>query len=189
VPIAPNEIDDFLRLKRREAKRIEPLRERFAARLHRDEVLRMVAICLQHDDPADEGMLGLVGLTDTRVFFEGQDETFRQVPRDHLIATRLALDNGIVFEASEGNSLRVTRLRPDWAAGPFSEWVWRWNGKRPEARLDLESVTAASTPRQPPTQTDAERLDQLKKLGELRDARVLSDAEFQTEKARLLGSD
>lgn len=37
-----------------------------------------------------------------------------------------------------------------------------------------------------PTATSSSRLDQLKQLGELRDQGVLSDAEFEQEKSRIL---
>lgn len=43
-------------------------------------------------------------------------------------------------------------------------------------------------PRAPAAPTDpSERIAQLSKLGELRDAGVLTDAEFEQEKARILG--
>jgi type II secretory pathway pseudopilin PulG len=39
----------------------------------------------------------------------------------------------------------------------------------------------------PPEATTAEKIEQLKQLGELRDAKVLTDAEFEAEKKKILG--
>jgi outer membrane murein-binding lipoprotein Lpp len=39
----------------------------------------------------------------------------------------------------------------------------------------------------PPGATTAEKIEQLKQLGELRDAKVLTDAEFEAEKKKILG--
>ncbi|MFL5690292.1 MAG: SHOCT domain-containing protein [Ktedonobacteraceae bacterium] len=39
----------------------------------------------------------------------------------------------------------------------------------------------------PPGPTTADKIEQLKQLGELRDAKVLTDAEFEAEKKKILG--
>ncbi len=49
-----------------------------------------------------------------------------------------------------------------------------------------QAVPQAALPATPPAASGGGMLEQLKQLGELRDAGVLTDAEFEAQKARLL---
>jgi hypothetical protein len=60
----------------------------------------------------------------------------------------------------------------------------RWNE---EAQAQQQAQEAAPTvPAQASTPPSADRLEQLKQLGELKASGVLTDAEFEAEKARIL---
>lgn len=55
------------------------------------------------------------------------------------------------------------------------------------AQQPLASPAAPPAPHAPPSLSTADKITQLKSLGELRDGGVLTDAEFESEKRKLLG--
>jgi len=55
------------------------------------------------------------------------------------------------------------------------------------AQQPLASPAAPTAPQAPPSLSTADKITQLKSLGELRDGGVLTDAEFESEKRKLLG--
>jgi hypothetical protein len=64
----------------------------------------------------------------------------------------------------------------------------RWAAKEEEQQPQQENAPAPAqyaAPPPPPQDTGVD-LDKLKQLGELRDSGVLTDAEFQAQKARIL---
>jgi transcription initiation factor TFIID subunit TAF12 len=65
----------------------------------------------------------------------------------------------------------------------------RWAAKEEQQQPQQQEYAPApeqySAPPPPPQDTGVD-LDQLKQLGELRDSGVLTEAEFQTQKARIL---
>jgi hypothetical protein len=61
----------------------------------------------------------------------------------------------------------------------------RWAAEE-QASYDQSAYQQAPPPAAPPAAAEDDTLEQLKKLGELRDAGVLTEAEFQVQKERLL---
>jgi hypothetical protein len=61
----------------------------------------------------------------------------------------------------------------------------RWAAKEQEPQQEEYAPEPESAP-PPPPQDSGVDLDKLKQLGELRDSGVLTEAEFQTQKARIL---
>jgi Short C-terminal domain len=59
----------------------------------------------------------------------------------------------------------------------------RWASQDPAAYYE----PAAAAPAAAPADSGESRIDQLKELGALREQGVLNDAEFEAEKARILG--
>lgn len=72
----------------------------------------------------------------------------------------------------------------------------RWATQDQQAAMQAQAAVAHQAPQQPapvapapvaPAQSDTnEQLNQLKQLGELRDAGVLADTEFEAKKAKIL---
>ena len=61
----------------------------------------------------------------------------------------------------------------------------RW-AEQDQAAYDQSAYQQAPPPAAAPAAAEDDTLEQLKKLGELRDAGVLTEAEFQVQKERLL---
>jgi hypothetical protein len=59
----------------------------------------------------------------------------------------------------------------------------RWAEQDSQQQMASEPAYAAAPPQQPP---EEDRFEQLQKLGELKASGILTEAEFQAEKARLL---
>ena len=65
----------------------------------------------------------------------------------------------------------------------------RWAAQDEQAYNQQQQQYAQQQYAQPSGQSDMDyKLDQLKQLGELKDQGILSDAEFEAQKARILGS-
>jgi hypothetical protein len=65
----------------------------------------------------------------------------------------------------------------------------RWAAQQPqEAQPYAAPPQAAAPPPAAPREDTSDRIAALRQLGELRDQGVLTDAEFEAEKARILGS-
>ena len=58
----------------------------------------------------------------------------------------------------------------------------RWSQQEPQQQQDVEQPQAAPPP------AAADPIDRLKELGELRDSGVLTEEEFQAQKAKVLAS-
>jgi hypothetical protein len=102
----------------------------------------------------------------------------------------------------------ITAPDPDWLLGLTRELVteglcasvhnfspvksiYRWRGKifeRTEGRASLRLMNQPPQPVAPDNRSGGSVADELRKLSELRDAGVLTNAEFNAQKARLLGS-
>jgi hypothetical protein len=63
----------------------------------------------------------------------------------------------------------------------------RWAQQEPQAQQPAQPQPAAPQPAAQPAPAD-HTIDQLKDLGELREKGILTDAEFETQKRRILGS-
>jgi hypothetical protein len=61
-----------------------------------------------------------------------------------------------------------------------------WTDPELEALMELEELERREAARGPVATGEASRLDRLQQLGELRAQGILSDAEFEQEKARIL---
>ena len=64
----------------------------------------------------------------------------------------------------------------------------RWAAKEQEQYPPEQEQQNAAPPPAPPANPMQDKLDQLKQLGELKEQGVLSDEEFQQQKAKILNS-
>jgi hypothetical protein len=64
----------------------------------------------------------------------------------------------------------------------------RWAAKEQEQYPPEQEQQYAAPPPPPPADPMQDKLDQLKQLGELKEQGVLSDEEFQQQKAKILNS-
>lgn len=64
----------------------------------------------------------------------------------------------------------------------------RWAAKEQEQYPPEQEQQYAAPPPPPPADPMQDKLDQLKQLGQLKDQGVLSDEEFQQQKAKILNS-
>jgi hypothetical protein len=64
----------------------------------------------------------------------------------------------------------------------------RWAAKDQQAQQEEEPAEAAPEPAQAAADPMDSKLDQLRQLGELKAQGVLSESEFATQKAKILGS-
>ena len=126
---------------------------------------------------------GVVVRTDQRlVFFSNFHQStpywsaFAYSDIDSIDHTRGRFMGSITIGVAQGTS-KFDSL-PD---GEVEEWI-----QCIQERAGLKE--APQQPQQTVTQQPPSRLDELKKLGELRDSGVLTDDEFEAEKARLLSS-
>lgn len=67
-------------------------------------------------------------------------------------------------------------------------WAAQAEPEAPEPAPAPAPIPAQSAPPTPPPADMASKLEQLKQLGELREAGVLSDYEFEMQKGRILNS-
>jgi hypothetical protein len=114
---------------------------------------------------AHDGRPAVVALTDRRVLVHARTragETLEEVPRAQVEALEADGAGGLVIRAA-GRRLALARMRPG----------------HPEA------LAAAFGPAEPSAEA-ADPIDQLRRLGELRDAGVVTQAEFEAKKAALL---
>lgn len=63
-------------------------------------------------------------------------------------------------------------------------WAAKEEQQQPQQQYEPEPAQYAAPP--PPPQSTGVDLDKLKQLGELRDSGILTEAEFQAQKARIL---
>lgn len=64
---------------------------------------------------------------------------------------------------------------------------WEQKAQQQQAQQVAAQSAAAPAPAAPAAESMDDKIEQLKKLGELRDAGVLTDEEFAAQKAKLLG--
>ena len=116
------------------------------------------------------------------VAIEGPEQVERRITATRLLLTGpLALG----WRRQEKTAFVVVQ-------GEFGEFVFQINHKLPhEARAEFAPWTTRVNPpereSETPTAGAANRIDQLRELGELRDRGILTDEEFTAEKMRILG--
>ena len=114
-----------------------------------------------------------------------------------------ALDAGVLGDDRAEVDALATEVRPD--GGPPFEVARKMTvsrlalpriGDEVEVSYDPQDtngfvyrLAAASPVADGPATDDGDRLDRLRQLGELRDAKVLSDEEFEAEKQRIIVTD
>jgi Bacterial PH domain/Short C-terminal domain len=125
---------------------------------------------------------GLVVLTDRRLLFvqDGMlSKTTEDFPIDKVSSVQwtsgLVLGQITIF--ASGNKSEIKNVNKDDGKEIVDKIRHRLSAPAPAPAL-------ASAP--PPMHTPADPMEQLKKLGELRDAGVVTDAEFEAKKADLL---
>lgn len=73
------------------------------------------------------------------------------------------------------------------AVGGVGYYAGRKSAQAEERKAQLSESAPPATSQEPSGQTD--KLEQLKKLGELRDAGTITEAEFEREKQKMLAAD
>jgi hypothetical protein len=81
-------------------------------------------------------------------------------------------------------SRKLVRLEQNASRAAAPEQPLTLSDAAPARAHQVPNATAAE---QPPPRSGSDPIEQLRKLGELRDARVLTDEEFQAKKAEILG--
>lgn len=128
------------------------------------------------------GNEGLLVLSNRRLIFLEQG-VFRSRIEDFPIEKISSVQSGTGMMFGEltifvsGNKAEISRVMPKEHAATLAETL--------RGKLQTPTSTpATSAPPAAPAEPDV--MEQLKKLGELRDAGVLNDTEFETKKAELL---
>ena len=76
------------------------------------------------------------------------------------------------------------------AIGGVAHYAGRKSAQAEERGKQVEAQQAQAAPQEAAPEASADdKLEQLKKLGELRDAGTITEAEFEREKQKLLASD
>jgi len=88
---------------------------------------------------------------------------------------RTVARTAVVAGTATAVSNRVSRRQGD-----------RWTQQAEAQAYEQEQMAQAAAPAAPAQPSTDDKLAQLKELGELRDAGVLTDAEFEAQKAKIL---
>jgi PH (Pleckstrin Homology) domain-containing protein/putative oligomerization/nucleic acid binding protein len=155
---------------RREIKKLPEL-------LHEGEILSNVA------QGRYEGKQGLVAVTDQRVLFveEGvMRSRLEDFPygRISTIQHEKSMMWGKVTIFASGNKAIIDNIAPKDQASVIADF----------ARARIGEASAPSTQPVPTAPVADDPMEKLRKLGELREAGVLTDEEFATQKAKILDS-
>lgn len=130
-----------------------------------------------------DGNEGLIILTDRRVMFVEQGmirHNFEDFPYDKItsVKTETGMRSGKITIFTSGNKAELGDIHPKARAPEIGDYV---RARISAASSNKTDVAQAATPA-----VDTP-VDQLKKLGELRDAGVLTPEEFESKKADILG--
>lgn len=123
-----------------------------------------------------EGKEGLIVVTNKRLLFAEEGMTrsrLEDFPYDRIssVQTSTGVLSGEIRIFASGNESKIENVMPKERVPEISDYV----------RRRLHTKEEAGTP-----SAQADPLDQLKKLGELRDAGILTPEEFEAKKAALL---
>ena len=149
---------------------LSPEIPRLAALLRADELL------LRATRATFRGAIGLVALTDSRLII--LDSTVHTTKSDEFVLSA-------VLSVGSGTEMFTNDLTIRLRSGADIE-LSNVDDRAGFAAVLRDAVHQAVAPAQPQHQARPDVLDQLAKLGELRDAGVVTDAEFQIKKAELL---
>jgi hypothetical protein len=128
-----------------------------------------------------DGKTGLLVVTDRRVVFTEQGmvrSRLEDFPYDRI--SSIQTETGVVFGKltifASGNKAIIERVAPKERIPEIGDYIrGRLGGAATPAPAAADAVPAEATP-----------MEQLKQLGELHDAGILTEEEFQTKKAALL---
>jgi Bacterial PH domain/Short C-terminal domain len=126
---------------------------------------------------------GLIVVTDKRILFaeEGMMRSrLEDFPYDRVssVQTSTGVLSGEIRIFASGNESKIDSVMPKERVPEISDYVRR--------RLHTKDEPSAPAPVADAPGAQADPLDQLKKLGELRDAGILTPEEFEAKKAALL---
>jgi hypothetical protein len=98
------------------------------------------------------------------------------------LAASKTVDQREVFVSVEGQGFGFAVQLPPWRAAEARTFASRFNGIQAEAAMPMSSTAERTTP----TPQD-DPFDQLRKLGELREADLISQEQFDAKRVELLG--
>ncbi len=144
-----------------------------------------------------EGNQGLIVATDRRIMFidEGLVRSRREdfaYSRISSIQVSTGFLSGTLTIFASGNKAQLTDVLPKQQAQALGDYIRIRidDGPSPASSAPLPGVVAATPPVASPAPASSDADDvfgKLTKLGALRDAGVITDAEFEAKKSELLG--
>ncbi len=132
-----------------------------------------------------DGKLGLVVVTDRRIVFTEQGmmrSRLEDFPYEKIssVQTGTSVMSGKLTIFASGNKAEIKDVMPKDRVNEIGDYVRTRIGSGP-------SAPAVETSAPPSAPAGASPMEQLKQLGELRDAGVVTPEEFEAKKAELLG--
>ncbi len=130
-----------------------------------------------------DGKEGLIVTTDRRIMFVEQGvirSNLEDFPYDKVtsVKSETGMRSGKLTIFTSGNKAELKDIHPKARVTEIGDYV--------RARISAKSSDKQSEPTAAPAVPPDGPMEQLKKLGELRDAGVLNDAEFEAKKTELL---
>ncbi len=130
-----------------------------------------------------DGKEGLIVTTDRRIMFVEQGmirSNLEDFPYDKVasVKSETGMRSGKLTIFTSGNKAELKDIHPKARVTEIGDYV--------RARISAGSSNKQSEPTAAPAAPPDGPMEQLKKLGELRDAGVLSEAEFEAKKTELL---
>jgi hypothetical protein len=129
-----------------------------------------------------DGKTGLLVITDRRVVFTEQGmvrSRLEDFPYEKISSVQT--ETGVVFGKltifASGNKAIIERVAPKERVPEIGDYV--------RARLSADATKSVATPVEAAS-AESSPMDQLRQLGELHDAGILTDEEFEAKKAALL---
>jgi hypothetical protein len=158
----------------------------------RKELKKLPAMLHEHERVANlaqgryEGNEGLIVATDRRVMFidEGLVRSHREdfpYERVSSVQTSTSMMSGKLVIFASGNKAQLENIMPKQQATALADHIRHQIAGGPAA--PATAAAAASEPRPAPTDDPFEKL---RKLGELRDAGIISPEEFEAKKASII---
>ena len=133
-----------------------------------------------------DGKTGLVVVTDRRVLFTEQGlmrARLEDFPYDKIssVQTSSGMVGGSITIYASGNKAEIKDIYPKQRSGEIGDYIRQRIGGGGHAAPAAAPTAASAAPPTPDTP-----VEQLKKLGELRDAGILTPEEFDAKKAEIL---
>ncbi|MDP8927948.1 MAG: PH domain-containing protein [Actinomycetota bacterium] len=130
-----------------------------------------------------EGKQGLVAITDQRVIFLEQGafrHRLEDFPYERIssVQSETAMMFGKLTIFASGNKAVVDQVAPKQQASVAADYI----------RSRLGKASAAPAPAAPTSPPSDDPMEKLRKLGDLKEAGILTEEEFNTQKAKILDS-